>query len=229
MVSALVFGIVASSSLVVGAVIGAYWEPPERIVAIALAFASGALITALAFELFQPAFEIGGAWVAGSGLLVGAGVFAAIDYLLDEYYMSDERGFTLLAAVTLDGVPENTALGIVLIGTNTNPFVLLVAIFASNLPEALSGTMGMKSQGQSGAFAIGIWSVAAVFLTVAVVLGNTLFAGVGDTTLALVRAFAGGAVLSSLADELMPDAYRDGGPAVAFATAAGFLLTFLLS
>ncbi len=168
-------------------------------------------------------------WVAGGGLLAGAGVFALIDYLLDEYYMNDERGFSLLAAVTLDGIPENTALGVVLIGSNTNPLALLVAIFASNLPEALSGTMDMKDQGWSGRFAIGTWAVAAALLTVAVVLGNTLFASVGSTTLALVRAFAGGAVLSSLADELMPDAYRNGGAAVGFATAAGFLLTFLLS
>lgn len=176
MVSALVFGIIASSSLVIGAAIGAYREPPERIVATALAFASGALITALAFELFQPAFEIGGPWVAGSGLLAGAAVFASIDYVLDEYYVSDERGFSLLAAVTLDGIPENVALGIVLIGRNTNPFVLLVAIFASNFPEALSGTTDMKSQGWSGSFAVCVWTVAAALLTVAVVLGNTLFA-----------------------------------------------------
>lgn len=229
MVSALVFGIIASSSLVIGAVVGAYWEPPERIVASALAFASGALITALAFELFQRAFRIGGTWAAGGGLLTGASVFATIDYLLDEYYMSDERGFTLLAAVTLDGIPENTALGVVLIGHNTNPFVLLAAIFASNFPEALSGTMDMKAQGWSGTFSIGIWAVAAALLTTAVVLGNTIFAGVESTTLAVVRAFAGGAVLASIADELMPDAYRNGGPVVAFATAAGFLLTFLLS
>lgn len=228
MVSALVFGIIASSSLVIGAAIGAYREPPERIVATALAFASGALITALAFELFQPAFEIGGPWVAGSGLLAGAAIFASIDYVLDEYYVNDERGFSLLAAVTLDGIPENVALGIVLIGQNTNPFVLLVAIFASNFPEALSGTTDMKSQGWSGSFAVCVWAVAAALLTVAVVLGNTLFAGLSDATLAFVRAFAGGAILASLADELMPDAYRNGGPVVAFATAAGFFLSFFL-
>jgi ZIP family zinc transporter len=228
-VSAFVFGIVASSSLVIGAVIGASREPSERVVAIGLAFASGALIAALAFELFQRAFEIGGMWIASGGLLVGAGVFAAIDYLLDEYYMSDERGFTLLAAVTLDGIPENLALGVVLIGQNANPLALLVAIFASNLPEALSGTIDMKAQGHSGTFVVGVWTVAAVLLTVAVVAGNMVFASVGSTTLAVVRAFAGGAVLASLADELMPDAYRNGGPVVAFATAAGFLLAFVLS
>jgi ZIP family zinc transporter len=46
---------------------------------------------------------------------------------------------------------------------------------------------------------------------------------------AVLLAFAGGAVLASLADTLMPEAYRDGGPYVAYATALGFLLSFLVS
>jgi zinc transporter, ZIP family len=41
-------------------------------------------------------------------------------------------------------------------------------------------------------------------------------------------AFAGGAVIASLADTLMPEAYRDGGPMVALATVAGFLLSYVL-
>jgi len=47
--------------------------------------------------------------------------------------------------------------------------------------------------------------------------------------LASALAFAGSAVLASLADTLMPDAYREGGKWVAFATAAGFLLSFLIA
>jgi len=57
------------------------------------------------------------------------------------------------------------------------------------------------------------------------VVGNVLFDGVSENVLA----FAAGAVLASLADTVMPDAYRQGGSMVAFATAAGFLLTFLIS
>ena len=45
----------------------------------------------------------------------------------------------------------------------------------------------------------------------------------------MLLSFAGGAVLASLADTLMPDAYREGGPLVAFAMAAGFLLSFMIA
>jgi ZIP family zinc transporter len=47
--TALLVGFTASSALVMGAVAGAFWRPPTWLVATALAFASGALITALAF------------------------------------------------------------------------------------------------------------------------------------------------------------------------------------
>jgi ZIP family zinc transporter len=69
----------------------------------------------------------------------------------------------------------------------------------------------------------------AIVLTVAVVVGNTLLTGASTHVLAFARAFASGAVLASVADTVMPDAYRQGSPLVAFATAAGFLLTFLTS
>jgi zinc transporter ZupT len=48
--TALVVGLVASSALVIGALAGAFFKPPRRLIAVALAFASGALIISLAFE-----------------------------------------------------------------------------------------------------------------------------------------------------------------------------------
>ena len=232
MLSALVFGLVASSALVIGAVAGAYWTPPRPVLASALAFASGALITALSFDLFQESFERGGAWLSALGLLAGAATFVAADRLLERYVegAGGVSAFALLAAVTLDGIPENMALGVSLLETSgAGALTLLVAIFFSNLPEALGGAVGMRRQGRSRRFAIGVWSATAVVLAVAVVLGNVALSGAGAGTLAVLLAFAGGAVLASLADTLMPDAYREGGAWVAFATAAGFLLSFLIA
>jgi len=65
---AILFGLAASSALVIGGVAGAYLRPPKAVTAVLLAFASGALISALALELFGPAFETGGALPAGLGL-----------------------------------------------------------------------------------------------------------------------------------------------------------------
>ncbi len=165
----------------------------------------------------------------GSVLLAGAAGFVIADRLL-ERYSSSSSGFALLAGVTLDGVPENIALGVSLIGSSLAGILsLLVAIFASNLPEALGGAVGMRKGGRSKKFAIATWTATGVLLAAAVEVGNVVFSSVSEETLAVVRAFAGGAVLASLADTLMPEAYREGGAYVAFATAAGFLLSFVLT
>ena len=213
----------------IGAVAGAYWTPPKALLASALAFASGALITALAFDLFQESFERG-AWLSAIGLLLVAATFVAADELLDRYIEGASDGvsaFALLAGVTLDGIPENMALGVSLLETSgAGTLTLLVAIYFSNLPEALGGAVGMRQQGRSRGFAIGVWSATAVGLAAAVVLGNFALSGMREGPLAVLLSFAGGAVLASLADTLMPDAYREGGAWVAFATTAGFFYRF---
>ena len=257
------FGAIASSALVLGAFIGARFELPKRVLAMLLAFAAGSLITALAFELFQDAFEKGGILRAAVGLLAGALVFTVLSAFLDRWAQAgkpeqakaadefqgsakldtdaaaaDKRatsastrgaaGMALLAAVTLDGVPENIAFGISL-GEGTGGLALLAAIFVSNLPEALVGSASMRSQGRSPGSILAIWLACAVLLVVAVVVGAGPLSGTDPETISLPLAFAAGAVIASLADTLMPEAYEHGGPAVALSTAAGFVLAFVLS
>ena len=127
---------------------GAYWSPPRSLLAAALDFASGALVSALAFDLFEEAFRASGAWLSGIGLLGGAATFVAATMLFDHYLArggSSVSAFALLAGVTLDGIPENIALGVSLLeATGSGALALLVAIFASNLPEALGGAVGMR-------------------------------------------------------------------------------------
>jgi ZIP family zinc transporter len=230
--NALLFGLAASSALVIGGIVGAYWKPPDWLVAIAIAFASGALITALATDLFAEPLRTGGVLLAGIGLLAGAAVFVLADTLLDRYIEgagSSVSGYAILAAVILDGIPENAALGISLQTSGTEALALLVGVFASNLPEALGGAVSMKDQGRTSGFAIVVWTVIAVILAAAVVAGNAVLSGVGEEPITILLAFAGGAVLASLADTLMPDAYREGGKPVAFATVAGFFVSFVTS
>ncbi|BBZ09498.1 membrane protein [Mycolicibacterium doricum] len=242
MLTAAYFGIAASSALVLGALVGVRWSPPKRVTGVLLAFASGALISALTFELFEEAFAMAGGLHAGLGLLLGAAVFVIADTLLDKYVAGrsdpDGRGaaasgarrgvgLALLAAVTLDGVPENLALGASLVGGAS--MSLLAAIFFSNLPESLVGAVAMRSSGMSGRTVIGTWVACAALLAVAVVLGRATAGVLNEDVLALALAFAGGAVLASLADTLMPEAFEHGRPLNAFATAGGFFVSFMLA
>ena len=252
----LLFGAIGSSALILGALAGGRGQLPKRVLAAMLAFAAGALITALAFELFEDSYEQGGIWRAAIGLLIGAVVFTLISHQLDRWAeghreedhgsekldqdaaareaspsdasVSGSAGWALLAAVTLDGVPENVAMGVSL-GEGTGGLALLAAIFASNFPEALVGSASMRAQGRSQSFIVGVWAVCALLLTLSVVFGAGPLSSADPETLSLPLAFAAGAVLASLADTLMPEAYEQGGPAVALSTAAGFVVSFVLA
>ena len=177
MAEAVVFAVIASAALVIGGAVGAYWHPPRMLTGNLLAFASGSLIAALCFELFPQAFELGGATRAGLGLLAGATTFVVVDAALDRWVASDTVdhrelvrqgaraggvGFALLAAVTLDGIPENLALGVSLLQEGS--LTLLVAIFFSNLPESLVGAVAMCEGGRPPRFAIALWTACAVLL-----------------------------------------------------------------
>jgi ZIP family zinc transporter len=226
------FAVTASSALVIGAVVGVRWALPRVVTAWLLAFASGALITAVAFELFLEAYEHGGAVRAAVAFVAGATVFIVIDASLEartraRHARGSAVGMALLAGVTLDGVPENLALGVGLI--EGAAVALLVAIFVSNLPEAIVGARKMKEAGMPNGRILGTWGAAALILAGAVVAGYGALDGVDPRTLAWPLGFAAGAVLASLADTLMPEAYSDGGPHVAYATALGLLTSFLIS
>jgi zinc transporter, ZIP family len=255
MQEALVFSVIASSALVAGSMVGALIQVPKRLLAFLLAFASGSLITAMAFELYHGAVARSDVIRAGVAFVAGAAVFIGVDTWLDRHVAATTptgttpkleggaatieeptpasatgglAGFALLAAVTLDGVPENLALG-VSIGEGHGSLALLLAIFASNFPEALVGSAQMRASGRTGAFALMTWLLASALLAIACVIGYAAFGEATDDTISIPLAFAGGAVIASLADTLMPEAYREGGSLVAFATVAGFLLSYVLA
>jgi ZIP family zinc transporter len=101
---ALLFWVLATSSLAIGGVVGCYWDAPKRVTGVMLAFASGAMVSALAFELFPEAVELGGVAPAGWGLLAGAAVFVAVNTWLDSRVVPPEEAKELAEAK--DDVPD---------------------------------------------------------------------------------------------------------------------------
>jgi ZIP family zinc transporter len=232
MAQAIVFAAVTAGTLVAGAALGCVWQPPRWLRAALMAFASGALISALAFDLFDDAIEYGGAWRSAVGLAGGALVFVLADQWLER---RSERaaggegavGLLILLAATLDGIPESLALGVSLL--SGGGAALLVAIGVGNVPEGLTGAVEMRRSGESSRKVIGFWSLVGIASAGAVLIGYVALDGVSASTLAWPLSFAAGAVLAALADTLMPQAFSEGGPTVAYSTALGFLASFSVS
>lgn len=210
---------------------GIWARPSHSLTAALLGFASGALITAVAVELFDEAYDVAPGRAALS-FACGALVFVVASNWLERHVSATAAGggavgFALLLGVTLDGIPENLAMGVSLI--EGSAMAMLVAIFASNLPEALVGAGKMRESGLSARLTMAIWCATAVVLALAAIAGYATLQSASPETLAWPLGFAAGAVLASLANTLMPEAYREGGPAVAYATALGFLVSFAIA
>ena len=127
---------IVSAALIIGALWGTYGKLPNWLQGNLLAIAGGALMLAVVLQMLQPAVTHSGLLATIGFTLLGAGVFTSIDYLIDEKLQSSGGG-GLLAAVTLDGVPENLALGVSLISGNVMQVAALAgSILLSNLPEA---------------------------------------------------------------------------------------------
>ncbi|RBY93576.1 zinc permease [Blastococcus sp. TF02-8] len=227
MLRILLFAVGASLPLFLGAALGVVWSPPRKLLGILMVFATGALLSAVAYELFLESQSMTGTLGAAVGFAGGAATFVLADTLIDHWNRaSGGVGFALLAGTTMDGLPENAALGVTL--TEGGSIALLAAIFISNFPESLGGAVQMRQHGRSRRSVLIIWAVATVALAAAVVAGRWLLAPLGTGAVAVPLAFAGGAVLASVVDALAPEAFREGGPLIALASAAGFIADFTL-
>lgn len=221
--------LVVSGALILGAVWGIYGRLPKPVEGFLVALAGGALIISAVLELIEPATRKSSLWAAFGLVLLGALVFTGLDYLVKQKWGSNSGG-GLLAAITLDGIPENLALGVALIGVGPLQVAALSgSIFLSNLPEAAGGAREMTDGGRSKGAALLLWSLTALLLSGAALAGNFFLAGTPENILALIRCFAGGAVVASLATEVFPKAYREDHYWSAVATTIGLILALYLN
>ncbi|GMM93667.1 ZIP family metal transporter [Qipengyuania sp. MTN3-11] len=220
--------LVVSGALVAGAAWGIYGKLPKRLEGFLVALAGGALLLSVTSELIEPSIQKSSVFHAMLGVAAGAVVFAIADYWIDEKWGSDSGG-GLLAAITLDGIPENLALGVALIGAGGLEVAALAgSILLSNLPEAAGGARAMAEGRHSKGKVIALWAGTAALLSAAAIAGNLLLSGVGEGTLAVIRCFAAGAVVASLATEVFPQAFREDSHLAGVATALGVILALVL-
>ncbi|WP_350136969.1 zinc transporter [Parasphingopyxis sp.] len=229
MLMTLVVVCVVSGALLLGAAWGLYGRLPKVWEGFLIALAGGALIYSLIVELIEPSVQTSSLSLAMASVFAGALVFTGLDYLVDEKWGSDGGG-GLLAAITLDGVPENLALGVALIGAGAPEVAALAgSIFLSNLPEAAGGAKEMGENNRSKGKVMALWAGAAALLSAAAIIGNVALEGASDELLAITRCFAAGAVVASLATEVFPKAFQEDHHLSGLATVLGLVLAYALA
>jgi ZIP family zinc transporter len=241
MLAALGWGALAASSLVLGALLAFARRWPKRQVGLVLAFGAGALIAAVSFELFAEGVAVGSAASTSAGLAVGALTYYALDGAISRRKGTGrgragraegtDTGTALALGAFLDGVPEQLVLGIGLAAGEGIGVGLLVAIFVSNLPEAIGSATVMDEGGDPGrrGTILRLWVAVAAICTIATVAGYGLADSASGELSAAIDGFAAGALVVMLIDSLSPDARALGGRVAGLVSTLGFAVAAGLS
>ncbi len=233
------WGAVAASSLLIGALIALELRISVRTIGLIMGFGSGVLISAVAFDLVEDSYQLVERWLprrprADRGVrdLLGRqppdredGWFATQG---PHRPGRGEGGLAIVLGTVLDGIPESMVIGLTLVGGASLGMSYLAAVFLSNFPEGISSTQGLRTAGWSRAHLIELWLLIVFVSALASLAGYGLLDTASPDTVAFVQSFAGGAILTMLADTMMPEAYEHGGQVVGVVTTLGFIVAYSL-
>jgi ZIP family zinc transporter len=238
------WGLLAGSALLLGAAVGYLVRIPARVIASVMAFGAGVLLSAVSFELIAEAYDLGGFLPTAVGAIAGSLVYTGCNVLLarrgarhrkrsgDQQPSEGEHdgsGSALALGALLDGVPESVVIGTSLLSGGAVSAVTVAAVFISNVPEGLSSAAGMRRAGRSTGYVFGLWGGIALISGLSAVAGYTLLGGVAPAVLAAITALAAGAILTMVADTMIPEAFENTHLAIGLITLLGFLTAFALS
>jgi ZIP family zinc transporter len=233
------WGTLAASSLVIGSVFALRFKISLRAIGLIMGFGAGVLISALSFDLIQEAVDMasGHGWVV-AGVFAGCLVFWGGNGVIDRLGGSQRKdadgsqeGDSPLAIVlgtVLDGIPESMVIGLTIFEGGAVGAAYLAAVFISNLPESISSTSGLVTSGWKKSRILWMWIAIALISGLASLAGYGLFQDSPPDTVAFVLAFAAGAILTMLAETMMPEAYEHGGKLVGVMTTLGFAVAFAI-
>lgn len=238
------WGLLAGSALLIGAVAGFFARVPPRVIASVMAFGAGVLLSAVSFELIAEAHEQAGLLPVTIGAAVGALAYTGANVLLarrgarhrkrsgDQQPSEQEQpgsGTAIAIGALLDGVPESVVIGASLLAGGPVSLVTVIAVFLSNVPEGLSSAAGMRQAGRTRRYVFLLWTAIALISGVAALAGYTLLGGAPPEVLASITALAAGAILAMITDTMVPEAFEDAHLLVGLVTVLGFLTAFALS
>ena len=221
-------------------------RPSDRALDVLMGFTAGIMLAAAMFSLLVPALDRGGVGEVVAGLAAGALCLAALDRLVPHLHarfaergrlgrLRDDadprarhRGVLLLVAMLIHNVPEGMAVGLAFAAGGTEIGIpIALAIGLQNVPEGFAAAAPLLNGGTSRRRAFWFATATGAVEPPAAIAAIAL-AAVVAVLLPAGLAFAAGAMLYVVLDELVPEAHAGSDRAATLALIAGFALMMTL-
>ncbi|MCI2254799.1 ZIP family metal transporter [Domibacillus sp. PGB-M46] len=237
---ALMWGGVSGSAVLLGALAALFVPIQKRLIGCIMAFGTGVLIGAATYELLGESVEEGGFLATGAGFLAGALVFTILDIYISRKGAAKRKrsheqdsgggsGLAIFIGTVMDAIPESIMIGASLLAGKGVSFLLVIAIFISNVPEGLSSTTGLLKGGYSKKKIFLLWLTVLVISALCAWGGYFFLEDASPAIMAAIAAFAGGGIIAMVGSTMMPEAFEEGGPVVGFMAALGLFVSLLLN
>ena len=214
----------------------------ERLLDGLLGFAAGVMLAATSFSLIVPALadEHGGLRVTVAGMLIGAVFLASLDKFVPHFHFLTgqmhgpvtarlKKVWLFIIAITIHNLPEGLAVGVGFgAGDIAKGMVLATAIGLQNMPEGLAVALPLRREGYTRWSALWIATLSGLVEPVMGIVG-LLAVSVAAPLVPWGMAFAAGAMLYVVSDEIIPESHRRGFEREAtFGVIIGFCVMMIL-
>jgi ZIP family zinc transporter len=207
-----------------------------------MSLGAGVLLSAASFKVASDALILAGATSTTGGMIAGAATFsianAALVSAKDRKRCGECKpqpseaeapgsGTSIALGAALDAVPEAVVLGVTLRAGGPD-LALVVALALANVPEAVSGTAGMRLASRSSTYVLGLWGGTTLVTAGITALAFYLVSDLGPHATAILKAYGAGALIAMTAETMIPEAFHNGPRYSGVLAAAGFAALMLL-